>query len=266
MASADSAITLVQLSDTHLRKEEEGVLLGMNTRQSLDAVLDLVFANHAAPDAVIASGDLAQDGSVEAYECFQKKMAAFSCPVYWFAGNHDNRDVMQIVGARTNSLEKVIRIGRWQLIFLDSLVRGKVYGRLSDSELELLDRTLAASAGIPTLVSFHHHPVDIGCRWLDTIGLKNRAELFAILDNYPHVKVILWGHVHQEVDVMRNGVRLLATPSTCAQFLPGSDDFAIDTAAPGYRWLKLLPDGGVETGVLRADHIEFKVDYSSKGY
>jgi len=266
MANAEKIITLVQISDSHLRKEEDGVLLGMNTRESLDAVLDVVKANHAAPDVIIASGDLAQDGSVEAYECFQQKMADFACPVYWFTGNHDNRDVLAQVGKKSGSLSRVVRIGDWQLILLDSLVRGKVYGRLSDLELRLLDDALQASQGVPTVVSFHHHPIDIGCRWLDNIGLKNRDELFAILDRYEHVKVVLWGHIHQEIDTQRNGVRMLATPSTCVQFLPKSDDFAIDSAAPGYRWLKLYPDGAVETGVLRADHIEFQVDYSSKGY
>ncbi|MCP5162603.1 MAG: 3',5'-cyclic-AMP phosphodiesterase [Hahellaceae bacterium] len=266
MASAKKTVMLVQVSDAHLRKEEDGALLGMNTRNSLDAVLDLVKTHHGAPDAVIASGDLAQDGSIEAYECFQAKMAQFSCPVYWFNGNHDDREVMAEVASRTDSLTSVQRVGEWQIILLDSLVRGKVYGRLSDHELKILDDALTASPGVPTLVSFHHHPIDIGCRWLDNIGLKNRDALFEIIDRHPQVKVLLWGHIHQEVDTVRNGVRLLASPSTCVQFLPHSDDFAIDTIAPGYRWLKLHADGTVDTGVLRADHIEFQVDYSSKGY
>ena len=64
---------------------------------------------------------------------------------------------------------------------------------------------------------------------------------------------ISWGHVHQCFDARRHGVRLLATPSTCAQFLPLSDEFAIDARPPAYRRLTLLPDGTLETEVVWVD-------------
>jgi 3',5'-cyclic-AMP phosphodiesterase len=44
-------------------------------------------------------------------------------------------------------------------------------------------------------------------------------------------------------------VRFMATPATCAQFLPGSVDFAIDNRPPGYRMLELMPDGAIQTEV-----------------
>ncbi len=65
---------------------------------------------------------------------------------------------------------------------------------------------------------------------------------------------------------MRNGVRLLASPSTCIQFAPGSVDFKVDTTAPGYRWLRLHDDGRLETAVSRVVGLEFEVDYGGTGY
>jgi 3',5'-cyclic-AMP phosphodiesterase len=62
---------------------------------------------------------------------------------------------------------------------------------------------------------------------------------------------MVWGHVHQQHDSLRRGVRMLATPSTCAQFLPHSEQFAIDAAPPGYRCLSLHADGRIETEVRR---------------
>jgi 3',5'-cyclic-AMP phosphodiesterase len=41
----------------------------------------------------------------------------------------------------------------------------------------------------------------------------------------------------------------MATPATCAQFVPGSADFAIDDRPPGYRVLELMPDGSIATEV-----------------
>jgi Icc protein len=259
-------LTIVQLSDSHLRKEPEGELLGMNTRESLDAVLDLVKANHPDPDVVLATGDLAQDGHEKSYACFREKLAFFSCPVFWYTGNHDNRSAMRSATKGSNVLDKRMLTENWQLIFLDSLVPGKVYGELAEGELSYLEKALVEYPDKHTLVCFHHHPIDIESAWLDNIGLKNRASLFSIIDKYKQVKGLLWGHIHQEVDCIRKGVRMLATPSTCVQFLPKSTHFAVDTVAPGYRWLILKANGDIETGVKRAHHIEFKVDYNSKGY
>jgi len=266
--SDNKPLFIVQLTDPHLRKEEDGELLGMNTRTSLDAVLQLIGQNHSDPDLVLATGDIAQDGSVEAYRCFMEKMGVFDCPVYWFSGNHDNRDAMkQVTGAGDKrALEKVVRIGSWQLIFLDSLLDGKVYGHLEESELEVLDKALSERPDLHSMVCFHHHPVDIDCEWLDNIGLKNRDQLLKLVDQHANVRCLMWGHIHQEIDQYRNDVRLLATPSTCVQFLPKSKDFAVDTLAPGYRWLQLNNDGSIKTGVERVEHIDFEVDYSSKGY
>lgn len=266
MARSAPVLQLVQITDPHLCKESTGTLLGMNTRDSLDAVLELVKHHHPNPGVVLATGDIAQDGTVEAYRCFEEKMAIFECPVFWFAGNHDDRNVMQSVIAGTQAAQRRLLSDHWQLIFLDSSVPGKVFGRLDARELQWLESALAEHPEKHALIAFHHHPVDIHCRWMKPIGLRNSDEFFDVVDRYSQVKGILWGHIHQELDSARAGVRLLATPSTCVQFEPRSADFSVDRSAPGYRWLELHADGRIETGVIRAEHIEFEVDYNSRGY
>ena len=90
--------------------------------------------------------------------------------------------------------------------------------------------------------------------------------LFAVLDRFPQVRAVLWGHVHQEIDRQRNGVRLLASPSTCIQFAARSEDFQVSEEQPGYRWLRLHADGQVESGFERARDFEVKLDFNSPGY
>ena len=70
-----------------------------------------------------------------------------------------------------------------------------------------------------------------------------------MIDANSHVKAVVCGHVHQATDRQRNDVRFMSTPSTCAQFLPGSEFFALDDRPPGLRWLELKPDGRIETEV-----------------
>jgi Icc protein len=131
---------------------------------------------------------------------------------------------------------------------LNSCDPGHVGGRLSFDELTRLDAALSGSPA-HALVCLHHHPVDMGSRWLDGIGLANAEDFWRVVDAHRHVRGVAWGHVHQVYDAERNGVRLLGTPSTCAQFLPKSERFALDSNPPAYRRLDLLDDGGIHSEV-----------------
>ncbi len=79
------------------------------------------------------------------------------------------------------------------------------------------------------------------------MGLANGAELIALLRRFDTVRGVLFGHVHQALDTQWEGVRMIATPSTCAQFKPLSDDFAMDNQPPAWRTLALHADGRLDT-------------------
>jgi len=265
-SAEDAVLNILHITDCHLSKHADGKLLGMNTRDSLDAVLALLQGAHSKPDYVLATGDLAQDASIEAYQYFKSRMAQFSCPVSWFPGNHDARPAMRQVVDGGPELNKVVQMGAWQFVLLDTLVEGKVHGWLEESELAVLEQALTAQPDLHTMVCLHHHPVGINSAWLDKIGLHNRDQLLEMTDRFDNVRALLWGHIHQQIDDRRNQVNLYASPSTCIQFLPKSDKFAVDARAPGYRWLKLYPDGHIETEVHRTVDFEFELDLQSDGY
>jgi Icc protein len=257
---------LVQLSDSHLFAKADGTLLGMCTRDSLLKVIELVLAEQSQVDLVVASGDVSQDGSVESYEAFRQLSGEIDAPKRWFPGNHDESQEMLLAAQQSDLLDPVIDIGNWRVTLLDSSVPGSVPGYLADQQLQLLAQSLSEAPERHHLVCLHHNPVPIGCEWMNPIGLRNPDALFAVLERFPQVRAVLWGHVHQEYDQMRGDVRLLASPSTCIQFAPGSVDFKLDTTAPGYRWLRLYDDGRLETGVSRVVCMDFEVDYGGEGY
>ena len=68
-----------------------------------------------------------------------------------------------------------------------------------------------------------------------------------------------------ELDRRGEGLSLRAVNS-CIQFLPNSDDFAVDTANPGYRWLELHANGRIESGIERIATLPGSVDLASNGY
>lgn len=262
----NDSVLLVQLTDSHLFAESGGKLLGMDTADSLQRVVDLVLEEQSRIDLVLATGDLSQDGSLSSYQRFRQLSERIEAPARWCPGNHDELPYMQEAARGTEMMVPVLDIGQWRIIMLDTLVPGAVFGILADEQLALLEQALQAAPERHHLVCLHHHPVTIGSKWMDSIGLHNRDALFSVLDRFSCVRAILWGHIHQEFDAMRAGVRLLATPSTGVQFAPGSEDFQVDTLAPGYRWLRLHDDGTLETGVSRVVGASFEVDYSIKGY
>lgn len=259
-------LRVLQITDPHLMADPAGALLGVNTRDSLAAVIDKVLQDHGQPDLILATGDIAQDASEEAYRFFGEKLKAFDCESVWIAGNHDDSRVLTRIATELNTSSRHVITGGWQFVLLDSSVPGKVHGELAESELEFLEKTLTENPDQPAMVALHHHPVDIDARWMSTIGLRNNDDFWRIVDRFPQVKTVLWGHIHQVYDEYRKGVRLLATPSTCIQFTAGSEKFSVEEKSPGYRWFEMMPNGEFSTEVKRSEDFTFELDMNSTGY
>ena len=83
------------------------------------------------------------------------------------------------------------------------------------------------------------------------MSLTNSDAFLATLARYPQVKTIVFGHAHQEATAQFQHVHIYGTPSTCTQFKPESQTFALDELAAGYRILDLHDDGHIETCVKR---------------
>lgn len=256
----------IQITDCHLFATDEGKLLGMDTQASLEAVMDKIHSEQDNYDFYLCTGDLSQDGSIESYQYLKDLLDKDGKEQFWIPGNHDYRPNMLEVVSENKEMLPVIKKGNWQFILMDSQVPGSVFGNFSQGQLDMLESALEADASTHTLITMHHHPKPMGCKWLDTQQIRNSQALLDIIAKYDNVRVVLWGHVHQDSDNMVEGVRFISTPSTCVQFTPESSDFDVDKEGPGYRWIELNDDGTIETGVSRVEHIDFKIDYTTKGY
>lgn len=264
MTAGVSPITVLQLTDLHLFSDPEQDLLGLNTRWSLDLIIQAIKALSHQPDVILLTGDLAQDESAGAYQALQQKFSGFSVPVYPLPGNHDNPALMAaILSQPPFKSSRLLSLGGWRFVLLDSSVAGQVRGALSAETLSQLDTTLAASSE-PTAIALHHPAYPVQSDWLDD-SLENYQDFWALLDRHPHVKVVLSGHVHQAMTFTRRGVQYLSTPSTCAQFKPRSRTFAVDDRDPGFRLLTLYPDGTFLSWVERVP-VKQQVNLQSRGY
>ncbi len=270
MLKRNAYVSVVQITDCHLHQDPEAGLYGLNSRLGLEQVVALA-AQHS-PQRVLLTGDIVHDETRLGYEALPSLVAPLKAPVACIPGNHDDYELMSRVLASAGLVDQQASCGKsvllphWQIVLLNSQVEGEVGGALSEGELDFLRGKLNEYPKHHTIVCMHHHPVAIGSRWLDRIGLANSNELFEILDQYPQVKAVVWGHVHQNFDEQRDGRRLLACPSTCIQFTPGADDFELDALTPGYRWFRLYDGGELETGVERLTSMPGRLNTEASGY
>ncbi len=224
----DFKMHILQITDPHLYGSASARLRGVETDSSLHAVLDDAFARVPDYSAVLVTGDLVQDDP-SGYLRFRSIFGNLKKPVLCIPGNHDEPAAMQreLSGAPFQ-ICGTHETDDWQFIMLDSYDPGHVGGRLTQNELARLDGALTRSPK-HAMVCLHHHPIAMGSRWLDTVGLAEP--------------------VHQAYDGQRGDVRLFATPSTGAQFLPKSDRYAVDSRPPAYRSFDLHSDGRIDTAV-----------------
>jgi Icc protein len=266
-ASHEGPIRLLQLSDFHLLRDPAETMMGINTEQSFKSVVYAASRDHGPADLVLMTGDLAQDASPEVYARLRDYLQAVDVPVCCIPGNHDELELMQsYLLSDSIYLGGEILLGSWQIICLDSTVLDSAGGYLRRDQMAFLESALDSAAGLYTLVCLHHSPLPTHSQWLDTMRLGNGEEFIGLLQNRKRVRAVVFGHVHQAMDIWEGDLRLLACPSTCFQFKPGSSDFALDAAAPGYRWLDLHPDGAVATGVVRLASLPTGLNLASPGY
>lgn len=228
-----------------------GELRGTVTADSLQQVLDHYTAGDWRADRVLVTGDLIQDDSAEAYGRFREFLLPLNLRVHCVPGNHDVRALMQkTCRVPPFSYCAYEEIGDWLLIGLDSCVKGDAGGQVREDELKRLSETIADSSAKHVMVCLHHPPVPMGSAWLDTVGLSNGEEFLERLQSAGRVRLMVFGHVHQAFEEEHDGIQIIATPSTCRQFKPRSDEFAVDERPPAYRRITLESDGTFETELV----------------
>lgn len=243
---------ILHLTDTHLHADPAFEHMGVNTKQSLLEVLAHVEASNQKPDLILITGDLTHDETAAGYQQLRTIMDSLRVPVYILPGNHDLPSLINNNMLSTSiSNQAHITLEHWHIIMLDTSIRGSECGELATSQLTLLQQTLDDNPERHTLICMHHQPIPVGSRWLDTMQVKNSDAFMQIIQPHTQIKAVLWGHVHQAFHSQYAAIDWIATPATCRQFLPGSEDFAMDnTKGAGYRWLQLQDNGTIETQLV----------------
>ena len=243
---------LVQLSDPHIG----ATWADGDPVAGLRAAVESVRRLPDAPDAVLMSGDLADNAADAEYELVHELLGQLGAPAYVLPGNHDNRDALrrnfELPGAVGTPVQYAVELGPLRLVVLDSTRPGEDRGELDADRLSWLDAELKGAPDRVTLIALHHPPVSTGIAAWDELGLPatDRRALGAVLDRHPQVRRVVAGHMHRTMTAELAGRAVLVVPSTYIQTRLNFNPQEIETVAepPGFAVHALL-DGELASHV-----------------
>lgn len=264
--TSDGTVNILQLTDPHLYLDTSVSTAGINNHHSFMTCLQQALSENRRCDLILLTGDLVNEVKPEIYDRIYQTLGDTGIDFACIAGNHDVTDELgldlpfeqrQFVPHQPDKRllsRHSINLNNWQLLLIDSSVPGQIFGEIDNTTLDWLRQKVQASHN-PVIITMHHHVHPMDSAWIDAHMVKNTKPFWRFVEQHSNIKAIVSGHVHQSYAQEHGQVKVYTTPSTCYQFLPKQDDFAIDSQArPGYRWLALHQDGTLDSWVTRLKH------------
>ncbi|MDR1274902.1 MAG: phosphodiesterase [Candidatus Accumulibacter sp.] len=265
---------VLQLSDFHVRGDDRPSFGVVDTRRCLEEALAHLKKTEAKPDALVLTGDLADDGDEKAYRILHESFSPLGWPIYAIPGNHDRRDRMRAIlpgwcPADPDAAPCIcytVEDGPVRLVMVDTTNPGSHGGHWHPTVMRWLDKTLAKRPRTPTLLFMHHPPFATGLPVMDA-SLENADALATILRKNPPTRLCC-GHIHRPILSQWRGVSVVTAPAVSMQMEldlseKGGDEFRLET--PGYL-LHHWKQGVLNTHVCQiATRTSFAGPYSFSG-
>lgn len=212
---------LLHVSDTHF--VGQGRLFGkVDVEAHLTALLQQFENNHARPEAIIFTGDLADKGDPAAYRRLRAIVEPIALQIgtelIWVMGNHDDRAAFRtsLLDQRPSSapVDSVHWVGGLRIIALDTSVPGKHHGDLTERQLQWLGSELATRAPEGTILAMHHPPVPSVLDLAVLVELQQQHRLATVLTG-TDVRSILAGHLHYSTTATFAGIPVSVASASC---------------------------------------------------
>lgn len=253
---SDPLFNFVHISDTHIHPSTDYIrsYADYTPKVGAEALIQAINALPVAPDFVLHTGDVAYDPDPEAYSTVREMLSQIQCPIHYLAGNHDEATALQqsVMGRSEadtlNPLHWDFEHKGVQFVGVDSNGPAEPpAGFVIEAQLEWLDSICSSGDDRPLVIATHHNPVQGGIPWLDDwMGIQNADALHQIILKAKHRLLgVFFGHIHQNVHVIRDGVLYTAAASSWCQFLayPGMTHTTGDPGSrPGFSFVSVFPD------------------------
>ncbi|MBO0983383.1 metallophosphoesterase [Rathayibacter sp. SD072] len=242
--AAPRPLRLLHLSDTHLLADPDARYNRVvDTRASLDAVLEAHEAVEGI-DAVVVSGDLADDGDPASYSALRERLSAWcsarAAELVLALGNHDDREGFGSTGPGNAATE----VRGVRILTLDSSVPGGAsWGLLTEPTLAWLRERIAEDPGAPVVLVLHHPPIAAVAPLHTVMGLVNPHDLWEAVSGAT-VLAVLSGHWHHAfVDTSGPAPVVVAPGAANRTDVLAGPSHERSVAASGAAIVDVLPSG-----------------------
>lgn len=212
---------IAQLSDPHVCGEKILYQGLVDSNAMLAAAVRHLNALSPAPDVVILTGDVTENGTLEEYANSRKLLSEIKQPLIVIPGNHDQRDAFRAGFSDKDYLPKagpihfaVSGLGDVRIVALDVTVPGAHHGDIDDTAIAWLETCLAEEPDRPTILMLHQPPFRSGIPYLDQYRCFGAERLEGLLQSYNNVELVVCGHVHRFMVRRFAGTVICTAPST----------------------------------------------------
>ena len=196
-----SSFRIGQITDTHLRRQpaDRADLLGPDA--CLERTVEALRAH--SPDAVLLTGDIADDASPEGTKRARTIVERLGVPIIATPGNHDLLAQVEQVFGRNS-----VTVPGWEIVVVNTVIPATEHGRVN---IEMLTEQVARTEGRPTLIAMHHPPITLSThRWFQ---LDGASDMVRLVTQHRNVKAVVSGHLHQAFAVQIDHVSYIGCPS-----------------------------------------------------
>lgn len=204
---------LAQISDTHVRADDGGAAAAQLARA-------IAQAREYRADAILLTGDLANDERREEYQALAEVIANPPVPVFLMPGNHDDRTALRVAFPRhtylplEGDLSYVIDQFPVRIISLDQTVPGQTHGEFTPARARWLEQALKKVRRKPTIVALHYPPFPTHDLLFDKIGLHHSDRFASLIKKHKQVQRVICGHHHRVVVGQVAHAPVIVAPST----------------------------------------------------
>ncbi|PBP94922.1 phosphodiesterase [Pseudomonas congelans] len=212
---------IAHISDTHVRPRGQLYQSVVDSNAMLAAAVDTINALDPAPDLILFSGDLVDEGRPEEYAMARELLQPLRQKLLMIPGNHDHRQNLRDAFPEHDYFINdqdcsFVYSGSapLRIIGLDISVPEQHHGDMTDTATQWLGRTLAQEPHKPTLIMMHQPPFSSGIPYIDAYRCERGERLAEVVCRYPAIERIVCGHIHRFMQLRFGGTLMCTAPST----------------------------------------------------
>lgn len=257
MPLADDVVYFVHISDSHIGPTRDYARHGHMALPCSERIVEIINDLPQRPDFVVHTGDVVTDPDGDSFKLAADVFGRLNVPVYYVCGNHDRAvDIHNYLpmGPKSdcvNAADKLtyaFEVRGQRFLVVDARGPDEIdpHGLISPAQMDVIRRECQPEG--PPLTIFVHYPaLPLNSMWMDAYMLMVNGEAFhqALLPARERIQGVFHGHVHQNMQTVRDGILYVSVASLFSQFSawPGELTVGFDgDHPPGYNFVTLCRD------------------------